>query len=233
MTYVDDDYTRALVETRKVADTFATRLHTLEGIEDEEDTSGSVKSVFAYSLFYVYYDQYTYIRGILAEDTLLALAAVLLAIEIITNVWIGLFVVLCVFLVSFELLGMMWVCNQIFPGFEIQLNAVTVVNIVMALGFSVEFCVHIAIAFNRFTGSRLDRAKRAIFHMGSSVLVGIGSTKFIGVIVLAFAPSTLFKLYYFRMYLFIIILGLFNGLMLIPLLLSRLGPAHPKAIKKD
>ena len=63
--------------------------------------------------------------------------------------------------------------------------------------------------------------------MGSSILVGIGSTKFIGVIVLAFAPSTLFRLYYFRMYLCIVVLGLFNGLLLIPLLLSRFGPANP------
>lgn len=94
MTYNDDDYTRALVETRKVSDSFAARLHTLEGVTDEEDNSDEVKPVFAYSLFYVYYDQYTYITGILAEDTLLALAAVLLAIEIITNVWIGMFVAL-------------------------------------------------------------------------------------------------------------------------------------------
>jgi len=61
--------------------------------------------------------------------------------------------------------------------------------------------------------------------MGSSVLVGIASTKFIGVIVLAFAPSTLFKLYYFRMYLFIILLGLFNGLMFLPLILRWIGPS--------
>ena len=60
--------------------------------------------------------------------------------------------------------------------------------------------------------------------MGSSVLVGITFTKFIGVIVLAFASSTLFKLYYFRMYLFIIILGAFNGLMVLPVLLSLIGP---------
>ena len=43
-------------------------------------------------------------------------------------------------------------------------------------------------------------------------------------IVLAFAPSTLFKLYYFRMYLLIILLGVFNGLMLMPTLLSLIGP---------
>ena len=60
--------------------------------------------------------------------------------------------------------------------------------------------------------------------MGSSVLVGITCTKFIGVIVLAFASSTLFRLYYFRMYLFIIILGAFNGLMVLPVLLSLIGP---------
>ena len=60
--------------------------------------------------------------------------------------------------------------------------------------------------------------------MGSSILVGIASTKLIGVLVLAFAPSNIFKLYYFRMYLFIIVLGIFNGLMFLPLLLRWIGP---------
>jgi len=60
--------------------------------------------------------------------------------------------------------------------------------------------------------------------MGSSVVVGIASTKFLGVMVLAFAPSTLFKLYYFRMYMFIILLGVFNGLFFLPVLLSLIGP---------
>ena len=114
--------------------------------------------MFGYSLFYVFYDQYTYIKGVLLEDTLLAIAAVLISIEIITNLGIALFVALCVFLVSFNLLGFMWLTNVIFKGYDIQLNAVTVVNIVMSLGFSVEFCVHICIAYNRFFGTRKERA---------------------------------------------------------------------------
>lgn len=65
--------------------------------------------------------------------------------------------------------------------------------------------------------------------MGSSVLVGIATTKFIGVVVLAFAPSTLFKLYYFRMYLFIIVFGVFNGLMFLPTMLSLIGPDEDKS----
>lgn len=66
---------------------------------------------------------------------------------------------------------------------------------------------------------------KAMNNMGSSVVVGIASTKFLGVMVLAFAPSTLFRLYYFRMYLFIIVLGVFNGLFFLPVLLSLVGPA--------
>lgn len=104
------------------------------------------------------------------------------------------------------------------------MNAVFVVNLVTSLGFGVEFCNHIGMNFMRQTGDKETRAKKALTEMGSSVLVGIASTKFIGVIVLAFAPSTIFKLYYFRMYLFIILLGLFNGLMFLPLILRWFGP---------
>lgn len=70
--------------------------------------------------------------------------------------------------------------------------------------------------------------------MGTSVFVGIACTKFIGVAVLGFAPSTLFKLYYFRMYILMVILGAFNviylllmkqGLVLLPVFLGLAGPS--------
>ena len=132
---------------------------------------------------------------------------------------------ICVFLVMFELQGCMWMLNEVFGNYPIQMNAVFVVNLITSLGFGVEFCNHIGMNFMRQSGDKETRARNALAEMGSSVLVGIASTKFIGVIVLAFAPSTLFKLYYFRMYLFIILLGLFNGLMFLPLVLRWIGPA--------
>lgn len=131
---------------------------------------------------------------------------------------------MCIFLVLFQLMGVMWMLNEIFGGYPIEMNAVFVVNLVTSLGFGVEFCNHIGMNFMRQTGTKEERAKKALTEMGSSVLVGIASTKFIGVIVLAFAPSTIFKLYYFRMYLFIILLGLFNGLMFLPIVLRWIGP---------
>ena len=123
-----------------------------------------------------------------------------------------------------ELMGCMWMLNMVLGGYPIEMNAVFVVNLITALGLAVEFCNHVGMNFMRQTGSKEARARKALSEMGSSVLVGIALTKFIGVFIMAFAPSTIFRLYYFRMYLFIIFLGLFNGLMFLPVLLKYIGP---------
>lgn len=133
------------------------------------------------------------------------------------------------FLVFFELMGFMWLLNEVLGGYPIEQNAVFVVNLITSLGFGVEFCNHIAMNFMRQTGTKEQRARKALAEMGSSVLIGIATTKFIGVLVLAFAPSTIFRLYYFRMYLFIIIFGAFNGMMFLPTILSLVGPDEDKA----
>lgn len=103
------------------------------------------------------------------------------------------------------------------------------VNLIIAVGLSVEFCVHIIICFMNQKGTREQRAQQALSLMGSSVLVGIVMTKLLGVIVLAFASSTLFRLYYFRMYLSIIILGTFHGLFFMPIVLSYVGPKSSRS----
>ena len=114
--------------------------------------------------------------------------------------------------------------NVVMGGYPIEMNAVFVVNLVTSLGFGVEFCNHIGMNFMHQRGTREERVRKALNEMGSSVVVGIASTKFLGVCVLAFAPSTLFRIYYFRMYLLIIVLGVFNGLLTLPVILSLMGP---------
>ena len=54
---------------------------TLGDDADESDADETTPpTVFCYSLIYVYYDQYTYITGVLAQDVLLGLVAVYLSI---------------------------------------------------------------------------------------------------------------------------------------------------------
>eukprot|EP00808_Paulinella_micropora_P010560 g46110.t1 len=105
----------------------------------------------------------------------------------------------------------------------LKLNGVSVVNMVMAVGVSVEFTAHITRLFMVTPGSNVARAVSALSRMFFPICLGVLST-FIGILPLAFADFGYFRLYFFQQYALILIFGLLDGLVLLPILLMLLGP---------
>jgi len=185
-------------------------------------------TVFPYSLFYVFFDQYAHIVSITQEVIGLGLAAVLVVTALLLSSWrTGTIVTFAVALTVVNVMGVMGLWG-------INLNAISVVNLVISLGISVEFCAHVARAFmgagvglpvDHPSGQkeRDERMFIALVEVGPSVLSGITFTKLIGVSVLALTRSRLLEMYHFRMWLTLIISGALHGLVLLPVILSLAG----------
>jgi Niemann-Pick C1 protein len=77
------------------------------------------QSLYAYSLPYIFYDQYSYIKAVAIQNVLLALATIFLTVTIIQDAVCALIVVVVVFIISFNLIGLVWLLNVLIGGFAI------------------------------------------------------------------------------------------------------------------
>ena len=142
----------------------------------------------------------------------------------------------CVFLTTLillaDLLGALLVLGTValslvdlcgfMASWNITIDVVSAVNVIIAIGLCVDYSVHICHAFLTVSGSRAERAAAAMVDMGPAVLNG-GLSTLIAFILLAGSESHVFSVF-FRIFLLVIIFGLFHGLILLPVVLSFIGP---------
>lgn len=170
--------------------------------------------VWVYSLTYVFFDQYLTV----VRDTYTLVGLSLVAIFVIHAIYFGgffypLVIALAASNIVIQVMGLMG------PN-DILLNGLSMVNLIIAAGIAVEFCGHYVRMFAKSRGTGDERAKIALRKVLVSVLFGITITKIVGLSALTLADSRIFKKYYFRMYMLVVMCGVLNGMLLLPVLLS-------------
>ncbi|XP_075411620.1 protein patched homolog 2 [Tenrec ecaudatus] len=166
---------------------------------------------------FLFWEQYLGLRHyFLLAICILLLCTFLVCALLLLSPWTASLVVLVLTMMTVELFGIM--------GFlGIKLSAIPVVILVASVGIGVEFTVHVALGFLTTQGSRDLRAARALEHTFAPVTDGAVST-LLGLLMLAGSNFDFIVRYFFVVLAVLTLLGLLHGLVLLPVLLSLLGP---------
>ncbi|CAM9128130.1 unnamed protein product [Ectocarpus sp. 8 AP-2014] len=198
----------------------------LRGTRQVVDQSALDPAPFAYSEVFVSSEQFVVIYGELMSSFGLALAAVF-ALSLLVLGKVAVVVLVCVTLaiVDAELLGFVY-------HYGLDVNSITVIQLIMAVGLVVDYMVHLvhyflhqARAAERATrqdprAPKDTRIADALGEIGPSLLMGAGTT-FLGIMPLVFAHNVIFRVF-FKMFLLIISFGFYHGVVFVPVMLSIL-----------
>lgn len=179
----------------------------------------SRKGVFNYPNGYpfLFWEQYIGLRHwfLLAISVVLACTFLVCAV-LLLNPWTAGIIVFILAMMTVELFGIMGLIG-------IKLSAIPVVILIASVGIGVEFTVHIALGFLTAIGNRNKRSAVALEHMFAPVVDGAIST-LLGVLMLAGSEFDFIMRYFFAVLAILTVLGMLNGLVLLPVLLSLMGP---------
>ncbi|XP_033734655.1 patched domain-containing protein 3-like [Pecten maximus] len=173
--------------------------------------------VVCFSWPFIFFEEYVYSFQITFTTVGMAIAAM--------------FVVTIIFmphplLVACVTVTMVMICAGMFGlmyYWDLTLNAITMIEIIMSIGFSVDFSAHICHAYITVDGAtRKERVHNAINRTGGPI-INAAISSIIGILILAFSSSYIFQSFFKLMFL-VMVLGIGHALLLLPVLFSLVGP---------
>jgi len=215
---VNLEYVRLTKEFRgEVLDDASRQIEAMDATREMVESWNDLQPAFPYSAQFIAIEGFKIIGSELYRNVGLAIACVgVIVFLTIGNFLAALIITMNVAFCIVEILGFMYALG-------IVIDSVSVINIVLAVGLSIDYSAHIGHCFMVKGGDSRDaRATEALADMGSSVLNGAVST-FLAVFILLFSKSYVFKTLSTQFAL-TVCLGVVHGLVLLPVILSLIGP---------
>ncbi|XP_061206935.1 patched domain-containing protein 3 [Neopsephotus bourkii] len=172
--------------------------------------------LIVYHPAFIYYDQYLVIVQNTIQNVVVAAGAMLVvSLLLIPNP-------LCCLWVTFAIASVIVGVAGFMTFWKVNLDSISMINLVICIGFSVDFSAHVSYAFvvSRESSAN-NRAIDALSLLGYPVLQGAVST-ILGVVVLAAAKTYIFRTFFKIMFL-VILFGALHGLVFIPVFLTFFG----------
>jgi hypothetical protein len=167
--------------------------------------------------YFVFFDQFELVRPTALQSMVIgALIMMIISFIFIPNILCSLWVAFSIVSIELGVAGYMSL-------WDVNLDSISMINLIMCIGFSVDFTAHICYTYMSSKARTPDeRVREALYSLGLPILQGSLST-ILGVVALLLAESYIF-LVFFKMVFLVIFFGAMHGLFLLPVLLSLFGP---------
>ncbi|XP_041753062.1 patched domain-containing protein 3-like [Coregonus clupeaformis] len=172
--------------------------------------------LLVYHPMFIYFDQYNVIVDNTIQTTVVA-TVVMLAISLllIPNPLCSLWVAFSIGSIIVGIAGFMAL-------WDVNLDSISMINLIIGIGFSVNFSAHVSYAFVSSAKADLnEKAVDALAQMGYPIVQGAVSI-LLGVVALYFSESYIFRTF-FKLIFLVIMLGLVHGVAFLPVFLTFVG----------
>ncbi|EDW89794.1 patched domain-containing protein 3 isoform X1 [Drosophila yakuba] len=167
--------------------------------------------------YFVFFDQFELVRPVSLQAMVIgAIIMMIISFVFIPNILCSLWVAFSVISIELGVAGYMAL-------WDVNLDSISMINLIMCIGFSVDFTAHICYTYmSSKKRSPKARVREALHSLGLPIIQGSSST-ILGIVALLLAQSYIF-LVFFKMVFLVIFFGAMHGLFLLPVLLSLFGP---------
>ncbi|XP_076326297.1 patched domain-containing protein 3-like [Tachypleus tridentatus] len=170
-------------------------------------------NVTVYQQYFIFWDQFILVR----ETSIQAISVAAAVMMVISLIFIP--KPMCALWVAFSIVSIEIGVVGYMTHWNVNLDSISMINLIMCIGFSVDYSAHISYAYiSSDRNSPNERMRSALHSLGMPILQGSFST-ILGIVSLAFAPSYIF-LTFFKTVFLVILFAALHGILLLPVLLS-------------